>query len=1302
MEGDAEESGEKCRVEDRPTVLWEKCIQQSIFVDLSEDESLHLSDLENSLALRVSQTESAASEPSVHLGSTELSALGDTSSASSSVHSSQSDRVVQSKTKSSILHVSAQRPNTIQAETPLKHEDSGQHTSDEDQEDLPFDGDLGSVYFNQTANSDVKMSADGREKVHASPDVPGMLEYTTRDEDDFVKRLVSVEPFAEKPTASSQADANTNLFHASKPREVAQSCPRPSGIDKLLLRHFSQEELLQPCRLIEAETLPEVSLLESVDDTVFSRAPTHNSTTMNSHLFGSPPCNIEMNQSLCSGRTGGRSASERISTSEEDSMISSSASIHSEQCSRDASALYEEQQERANVDEQALHFPLVRARSFTEMKYGQGQVHYRLPDFSKVSPKVKIPKTPNGPSRSVPHSPGTMHTAQSCPGVLEVINRVLEDSVQPSVKPYVFKDEEEPSAPALVHHLQAKYDKLLTKYAEAENRIDQMRIGNNPQPASETMLYLKSDDDQDNLVEGGHLGSVARHFPQSGEEKETSPHCNNEVMNTTPRSQPEEGPSDGERMTTELSDIISQFAQKVEGFKLSVSVMSVSTAEQQVMLRSILEAQDQLEREYISRKEEHRALEMQSYMGLFGKTGIFDPNRLVEGDIFRIGMQLEDIKEMIDRNVCEQISPPHSSSTPTPMKEMLHEMEPCPLGMPTPSPSPPPSLLKRPSAGFSTVGNKMEDYKEDENEAPVVAIEVRGDEGFQQSSDLITSDSFLERTGHSYCHSRSSAGSLEAEDERIFVSSKLTHQSNILANLSRSSLSSRERRRNSFPNPHGECDPVECVSFALEVWTSTNAPRDSDSHVLLDPPLNTSSVSQRIVSPETDSGFGSSYLNQSPSGPLQPNLLAESGRPQNVGLSSSDSEGFVSNMQTAIHSASLSSQRWASPDPPVQAQSCAATAAVERWVESTTKPSIRLHAAGGSTAAQLHQHVSAPVLITAMDAEERGSPLYSCSCNSEAILALQSEVSRLKNDLEEGLVQLPHLAHKMDFLTSKYRQNRHERKSKKTHHGPDYDSVWKPSCTTENVSELSSSQMRTEYWISSNMDKGTASSATSGSEIMLEIPSPPVESIRGRVPSTHESQYKLHESLQSNRGSEGHSLSGLTRSILKGGKASDRYPQQRQKTAMDRFYSRERWSPLTSPLQKPLLQVAYGSSSSLPASYKVKESCLRPASHHRKRSTQSDTALLPSNVYFQRTPSPAPLPSKTGSRRRGTKGVEMNRTLDQAIEVARSMKRTTDQMARRLSADLAEAHCHRRVHSVQPQGGRKHLCNQQTTDQFTL
>lgn len=46
------------------------------------------------------------------------------------------------------------------------------------------------------------------------------------------------------------------------------------------------------------------------------------------------------------------------------------------------------------------------------------------------------------------------------------------------------------------------------------------------------------------------------------------------------------------------------------------------------ILRSMMEAQDQLERKYISKKDEHRALEMQNYMGLSRNTGTFDPNRL--------------------------------------------------------------------------------------------------------------------------------------------------------------------------------------------------------------------------------------------------------------------------------------------------------------------------------------------------------------------------------------------------------------------------------------------------------------------------------------------------------------------------------------------------------------------------------------------------------------------------------------------------------------------------------------------------
>ncbi|KAM7379239.1 hypothetical protein PAMP_004804 [Pampus punctatissimus] len=999
MEGEPEESDEDVQGEDKPTVLWEKCIEQSIFVDLSEDESLHFSDLDGSLALHLSQAESAVSEVSIHLsGSAELSALDDTSPDSSIVNS-QSERVVESMVKSSILHVSAQRPNTMQGEAPLnqRYEDSGQSTSDEDQEDLPYDGDLGSPYFNQTGSSSCgNLSSNGRETGHASPDVPDLHDFCTGGRGDTMKPLVSVEPYAEKPETLWQEDAKAkqhDVFDSSKLSQEALLCTRLTEgnqqTDINLLQHFSQEELLRSGRLIEAETLPEVSLLDSVDDTLFSWAPTYNSAANKSNRSESCVCNSKNNQSFYCGRTDDKSnnASKNSNLEEKTeteiasvaSAATDSITLSSKHGSGDKSTLDIANKERSSEDDHVQKVPLVRTRSFSEMKYGQGQVHYPLPDFSKVAPKVKIPKAPSGSAKPVPQV-STMHRAQSSPGMLEVISKVLEDSLQPPERPYVFEDLDKKTAPALVHHLQAEYDKLLTKYAEAENLIDQMRLGTNTQPSSELMLFIEHDDDeQGNFGEGNHLGSLDPHIPSSetfGVKKvETNKQNNIKELHTASSSQPDpQCPSDGEQMTAVLRDIISQFMQK--------------------MLRSMMEAQDQLERKYISKKDEHRALEMQNYMGLSRNTGTFDPNRLLEGDIFRIGMHLEDIKEMIDKNMCMQISPPHSSSTPTPMTELLY-VKPSRLCMHTASP--PLSLHEGTSACLSTVSYKMETRTEEEKDEEVEdACEVHGEGRLEQSSELITSDSLLKNMEHgSYC-SRSFLGSLERlniptaedeennEEERSSVFSEGIVNGNILAYLSGTSSSSRPRQwtpesstPDNVPNPESEFDLLDCVSLAVEVSSSADAPRDR--HSLSEPPLNTSSVSQRIVTPETDSGFGSSYLSQSASGAFQPNLLIESVQSQNDGLSRSDSEGSCSNLQTAIHSAS---QRWADPHSSVQTQFCGATAAVELWVESTTKePSVRLQGSDPSQPAQLHHHVSEPILSTTMNIAQRDSHLYSCSCN---------------------------------------------------------------------------------------------------------------------------------------------------------------------------------------------------------------------------------------------------------------------------------------------------------------------------------
>nr|XP_049603246.1 uncharacterized protein LOC125984939 isoform X2 [Syngnathus scovelli] len=235
-----------------------------------------------------------------------------------------------------------------------------------------------------------------------------------------------------------------------------------------------------------------------------------------------------------------------------------------------------------------------------------------------------------------------------------------------------------------------------------------------------------------------------------------------------------------------------------------------------------------------------------------------------------------------------------------------------------------------------------------------------------------------------------------------------------------------------------------------------------------------------------------------------------------------------------------------------------------------------------------------------MDAGQRERNL--CTCHSEAILALQVEVSKLKKDLEEGLVQLPHLARKMDYLASKYRHERQEHRSKtKGRNNYKIASLWKSSSSRQSLSNFNSRQLKPEDWIPTEME-----------------------------------------------------------------------PRKRKAEGV---IIKERRFLLT-PEQRPLLQVSYGSSCSLPASYKLKEP---HTTNQRKRSTQSDSALLPSDVYFQHTLSPAF--QKPGCRI-GSKEEEMNRTLDQAIEAARSMKRTTDRMAKRLTEDLAKAQLLPQQHSA--------------------
>uniref|UniRef100_A0A8C9PUW5 AT-hook transcription factor n=1 Tax=Spermophilus dauricus TaxID=99837 RepID=A0A8C9PUW5_SPEDA len=123
-------------------------------------------------------------------------------------------------------------------------------------------------------------------------------------------------------------------------------------------------------------------------------------------------------------------------------------------------------------------------------KYGRGRLNHPLPDFSKVGPRVRFPKDESyRPPKSRSHN----RQPQGPTGPLifkspaEIVQEVLLSSGEASLAkdpppahpisrvPQEFQTPEQ--ATELVHQLQEDYHKLLTKYAEAENTIDQLRLG---------------------------------------------------------------------------------------------------------------------------------------------------------------------------------------------------------------------------------------------------------------------------------------------------------------------------------------------------------------------------------------------------------------------------------------------------------------------------------------------------------------------------------------------------------------------------------------------------------------------------------------------------------------------------------------------------------------------------------------------------------------------------------------------------------------------------------------------------------
>ncbi|MGH0156465.1 UNVERIFIED_CONTAM: hypothetical protein FKN15_074902 [Acipenser sinensis] len=316
------------------------------------------------------------------------------------------------------------------------------------------------------------------------------------------------------------------------------------------------------------------------------------------------------------------------------------------------------------------------------LRYGQGQLNFPLPDFSKVEPRVRFPKAEESgykpPKGRV--APRKSFAAGEAPLVFkspaEIVREVLLSSTEgpapprPNAKvPEEFKSPQQ--ATELVHQLQEDYNKLLTKYAEAENTIDRMRLG------AKVSLYSDPPKPSHSVHMGAlHQGSkvVTLTIPQlqKAQLSQSPDPALQALLNSASSIQsgcvPEActptrslEPGVGQRLTEALAKQAGKFSLQVDSFEDLIRAGNLNPYEQLKGFGSLRQAQEALERGYLQAREEHRRLQQQG-----AEPGYFDPNREVEGEIFRLGMRLEDLKDRIDQTMQSQPSP--ASLPPEPLQ----------------------------------------------------------------------------------------------------------------------------------------------------------------------------------------------------------------------------------------------------------------------------------------------------------------------------------------------------------------------------------------------------------------------------------------------------------------------------------------------------------------------------------------------------------------------------------------------------------------------------------------------------------
>ncbi|GLD74051.1 AT-hook-containing transcription factor, partial [Lates japonicus] len=307
-----------------------------------------------------------------------------------------------------------------------------------------------------------------------------------------------------------------------------------------------------------------------------------------------------------------------------------------------------------------------RARTAEVNDSRNGSLSYPTPDFSKVEPRVRFPKDGYKPPKSrrsykrdslSPEPPIVFKSPADI--VKEVLLNTTDGSTVPSdsnrppisapnsIVPQEFRCRQQ--ATTLLEQLQEDYNRLLTKYAEAENTIDRLRL--------EAKVNLYSDPPKP----GRSVQSVQSHnasrfmtldFPQAqrAEINSASLHPNGHSAHQSHQV--------GQQLAKILYNQADKFLQQLQTFEDLLKKEKLQPSEQMKGLSQLAEGLNSLERGYLLAKDEHKVLQQRG-----AEISHFDPERELEGLIYQCGLHMDELKEQVEQMRQEQ---PTCEARPSP------------------------------------------------------------------------------------------------------------------------------------------------------------------------------------------------------------------------------------------------------------------------------------------------------------------------------------------------------------------------------------------------------------------------------------------------------------------------------------------------------------------------------------------------------------------------------------------------------------------------------------------------------------